>query len=394
MAIEFPSSQQPPGGIGVSGANNGLDLDAGIAVLGQNLGEVGNPASLLSDRQIPMGGFRILINDGFNDFLDLDPVGQTAVIGASGNNRLQLQSGINETLQYFQGAGTRALNLDLNSQTYQIGDVDGAASGTQLILDGASQSMRLTSFLLGDALNIVQNVGLYQLGDVNDVTNGTALEIDDTLQTVNIVSLAPGSRFLSIDLTTGLFGFGDVDGSTNWNFINIDNINNSLVFRSQNSEFLTIDVATGLFQIGDIDGFGAQTFLSIDNAGSSIVFSSGGDSGIDININAGIYQIGDLSGHGNSSQSLIVDSQRQFTFGSSGGNYLNLDPSNNIFEIGDLGAQADGTVLSVNQSGGTIGIDNTAHNAGILINGVAGFTGTVAAPTTITVNGGIVTNVA
>lgn len=60
-------------GGGVVGAANGLSLDAlNRAVLGQNVGAVGNPAALLSDREIPLLSFllRLLGNAGSNAFIN------------------------------------------------------------------------------------------------------------------------------------------------------------------------------------------------------------------------------------------------------------------------------------------------------------------------------------
>jgi hypothetical protein len=53
----------PNGGINFTGANNGVSLSTitpGTVVLGQNVGQVGAPAQLLSIREIPLNGFSIL----------------------------------------------------------------------------------------------------------------------------------------------------------------------------------------------------------------------------------------------------------------------------------------------------------------------------------------------
>lgn len=60
----MPISYTTPAGSfsAISGANNGLSistLDGSKIVLGQDVGAAGNPAILLSDREIPMGGFSI-----------------------------------------------------------------------------------------------------------------------------------------------------------------------------------------------------------------------------------------------------------------------------------------------------------------------------------------------
>jgi len=73
-------------------------------------------------------------------------------------------------------------------------------------------------------------------------------------------------------------------------------------------------------------------------------------------------------------------------------NYLNLNA--NDCSIGDISTALNGGILQVNDAASIINIDNTAHDMGITINGITGFSGTVANPVTITVESGIVTNVA
>jgi hypothetical protein len=70
-ASVYVGALTPNAGAGtLIGANNGLSLDATgkIVQLGQNVGAVGNPGALLSNREIPMAGFSLLI----------DQIGQTA----------------------------------------------------------------------------------------------------------------------------------------------------------------------------------------------------------------------------------------------------------------------------------------------------------------------------
>lgn len=62
--------------------------------------------------------------------------------------------------------------------------------------------------------------------------------------------------------------------------------------------------------------------------------------------------------------------------------------------LGDIQARWNGNLLKLDDLSNVLSLDNTIHNASIQINGVAGFTGTVTPVNTITVNGGIVTNVA
>ena len=68
--------------------------------------------------------------------------------------------------------------------------------------------------------------------------------------------------------------------------------------------------------------------------------------------------------------------------------------SGSIATIGDVGVLGSGMIAVVNVPGSRFQVTNTALNAAHEINGVVGFTGVVAPVNTITVDGGIVTNVA
>jgi|SRR5688572_7368912 len=65
-----------------------------------------------------------------------------------------------------------------------------------------------------------------------------------------------------------------------------------------------------------------------------------------------------------------------------------------LANLGDLAALTTGMMISVDVPNNILAIQNTALNAVVQINGVNGFTGVVAPVNTITVIGGIVTNVA
>jgi hypothetical protein len=53
------------GGAALKGARNGVSVDTGgYVVLGEDIGEAGSPAALLSDREVPMAGFYLNLFDG------------------------------------------------------------------------------------------------------------------------------------------------------------------------------------------------------------------------------------------------------------------------------------------------------------------------------------------
>lgn len=74
-------------------ANNGLSVNAGVAVLGQDVGDVSNPAILINNREIPMAGFTLAFNAGLlrvnaNTGTSTPVIINNAFAGASENLRL------------------------------------------------------------------------------------------------------------------------------------------------------------------------------------------------------------------------------------------------------------------------------------------------------------------
>jgi len=113
-------------GIQVSGApftagsaENGLSVDpvTGKIVLGQNFADPANPASLLSDRQIPTDGFYFGIGDtnfaGNGLLMDL--------IDSAGIFRVGTSAG-------------GMINLNNVNQVWEIGDLNGFAGGNRIVM--------------------------------------------------------------------------------------------------------------------------------------------------------------------------------------------------------------------------------------------------------------------
>jgi hypothetical protein len=89
----------------LTGANNGLSvstIDATKDVLGQNVSQAGNPASLLSNREIPAGGFQLNLFNGNFILSNAQQAGAGArmeiydsITGASARNAVLLQPTFN-----------------------------------------------------------------------------------------------------------------------------------------------------------------------------------------------------------------------------------------------------------------------------------------------------------
>jgi len=195
--------------------------------------------------------------------------------------------------------------------------------------------------------------------------------------------------------------------------------------------------------IGDIgSGFGNNGSLVITNNQSSNLFSSGTNyMGVTLDTTLRFASLGDVGAWGNSYTANIDDSVPEWSIGQRGtitnlllnrpsaaiglsffdsngtnpfllpdpaiggiafitapdfSNQLSLADAGNgtLSTLGDVGTLSTGMIVTVDVPNSLFSIADSANNAIVRINGVNGFTGTVAPPLTITVDGGIVTNVA
>jgi hypothetical protein len=266
----------------LNSADNGLSVDPVTfeIVLGQNVGQVGDPAQLLNNREIPFNNFDLTFG----------------IVG-------QRLARFSESLGQF----------------IQLGDLDNfqpATLGGFLLLDPASGFASLTAG--GNAASFFYRLqldafGLAQLGDTGSNGNGNNLTIDDANQRWDI-----GQRVATANLLLNFPAAG---------------IGLSFFDSAGNNPFLLPDPATGGIAFMSAPDFAVQLALS-DAA------------------NARLAQLGNVGGGNN-------------------GNIFTVDDANGLFDI-----------------------TNNALNAIVRINGVNGFTGVVAPVNTITVDGGIVTNVA
>lgn len=153
-----------PGAATVTGANNGLSLDAADAVLGQDVGAPGDPAALLSSRYVPMGAFFIRL------FNLLDSItftqGKITLIDANnvaGDNVFDVQSSLNgfrriRVLNTNSGATAGAGSLYTNDVGRSLQFFMGSSTG-QFVADGVV--FRTTGF---GGMNIVSDNGPIAFG--------------------------------------------------------------------------------------------------------------------------------------------------------------------------------------------------------------------------------------
>lgn len=176
----------------INSADNGLSVDpvSGRIVLGQNVGAVGNPAQLLSAREIPMAGF---------DFVMTDPAYLIPVVFISPANHF-----------FFIGnALGSSLTIDDTNKRVLMGNGAGAGNATHVITDDTLQTITAQSNSFRH-LFIDQPTGLYSFGDIDAVGNGMQIIIADFLPTFFINS--GGNNFFNIDVSNQQFNLDTTTG--------------------------------------------------------------------------------------------------------------------------------------------------------------------------------------
>lgn len=121
----FGSTGDISGGGTVNAAANGLSLVGGnTVVLGQDVGQVGNPATLLSIREIPIGIFTV----------NFKGITQSAVIGPGTFSIIDATSSTTKTLSYNATTST----LMAGPLYSQLSNYSGYADGAKLSLTGCT----------------------------------------------------------------------------------------------------------------------------------------------------------------------------------------------------------------------------------------------------------------
>lgn len=244
-----------------------------------------------------------------------------------------------------------AREIDFNANSLQFIDSGGIGQpGTTLFSDGYFQVLKDFPFFNGF------------FGSAGDLNGDIQINSDILLPGSTPPRLAFNNGSVTY-LQNSATGFEVIDTST--------------TFRS-----LRLDQAAGAYWMGDIDNLLSGTMLRVNDAAGRVNARAGVEfvhtdpatnRFIQSNPASGFYKMGDIDGAVNNMILFIDDANQQIQLGT------NLN---------------NGTLLTINDLTGNIEFTNGAGTALIRANGVNGFTGTVAPVNTITVNGGIVTNVA
>jgi len=255
----------------------------------------------------------------------------------------------------FNGAIIRLLDFTLAPEQL-IMTLSGGNFGLGDANSGSTANFTLTPAALGGfpSLTLTSDPGFGGLPSRIELLDvpGTGFRLQNNLSVFEINDFASGANFFNADAVNLNFAFGDVTPSASGTKLFLDDANLLANIETAAAPMLLLNQLTGLYQLGDISSIANGLRMSIDAT-------------------AGRYLIQDA-----------------------GGEMLDLERASGLYSIGDIGQAVNGARLVVDDTNSVLRIDNAASNIGILINGVAGFTGTVAAPATITVNNGIVTNVA
>ncbi len=339
----------PPFPLGA--ANNGLSVDpvSFDIVLGQSIGAAGNPSQFLDDREIEMSNFFFQMVNGGNRQLFIDSINRVFQAGDVSN-----------------AGNSFKLSIDDVQERIFLGD-DNAFVNPSIFVRGKAFSNPLIDCFIPDATNtkyidlsMFHNPGAAFVVDMFGTNN---YRLDWRLDQIGgdflEITSRPGFVFRDffIDFINSIYQFGDIDAQFNGNFLTIDDGIQEwgIGQRAAITNLLLNKPAAGI-GLSYFDEAGNNPFL-IPSAGTGgISFLSAPDFTTQIS----------LADAGSGSQGII----------------------------GDVGSLTTGMKLSVNVPANEIQIANTALNSKVRINNVLGFTGTVAPPLTITVNGGIVTNVA
>lgn len=247
-SVTVNQRREPSGAPFTAGsAENGLSVDlvTGRIVSGQDIGAVGDPAQLLSSREVPLNAFNF----------------------------------------QFGKAGDRRLLLDLANDVYQFGDIDNVTGGSFINVFNVANALQI--FLRNNrALQLVQQFtnNNYTLGDIDNTDGGMVIGLtannsgaDETFSVGRL-----GGAFISVGFTAGnaSIAIGDLNGLINPVSIDIQSGINEIRFNGDNFLHRT---TTALLNNA---GAAAATLLNAPVAGNPTKWIPINDNGVIRNIPA------------------------------------------------------------------------------------------------------------
>lgn len=241
------------------------------------------------------------------------------------------------------GAANNGLSVDTvtgkivfgNDQTFTQGGTAKLLNNREIDLAGFGVSF------IDDVGAGLQNMGI-SIGNI----------FSNDLNTGNLASLQTGATIAALFLNSAGGGTSLINFNGAPAIYNIENNNAALIVRDSGAnQLLSLDALNDNYLFGDITGLATQSFFQIDSGNGRIEFFGGGS------------------------------------------RIMELLPLTHIAQFGDIDSVAAGLIAKVDAFTQQFDVRNTALTAIYSCNGQTGFTGTVTPVVSITVEGGIVTNV-
>lgn len=212
-AISISTSQKKEitGPFALGSARNGASIDgAGLVVLGNDVGAVGNPAQLLSQREILMHGFSIFLKDTAVEFTELNGGIITTVVPAGTNvvagdrAQITLKAGNAGDIHIGDGVNSIGFYMTALSETVVRGN------NTEFIdYMGATNSTRIGRITLGLPGNgsAVQVIDTFTFDKYLIVPSTGVVAIDDVLDGGKVFTNQAGASTFTMPLAASITGF-------------------------------------------------------------------------------------------------------------------------------------------------------------------------------------------
>lgn len=261
----------------LNSADNGLSVDpvSKKIVLGQSIGAAGNPAQLLSTREIPLNGFDLSINaQGVQPELRFYGLIDNIIA--------------NTALFIAQNNGNQYAYLNSAAGTFRIGDIAGSISPNEITIDAPNNLFEFNSggfpYLFVDVNN-----DQFAIGDILSIGTGTVFSL-----TGSTAGISTGlNQCLSLDNFNGFYRIGDLNTVKNGSLLDIDSSAQLIQIKNTNSPYLFLDVANDTFAMGDFGGFATNTYMYIDN--TSFEITPGGQQSLSGNNTLSRYIFGNFA---------------------------------------------------------------------------------------------------
>lgn len=330
-ATPAPPPPAPP--FDPTSAVNGLSVDpvSGAIVLGQDVGAVGDPAQLLSNREIPFNGFSL-------DFRGMS-------IDA-------LFDDLNSRYSFANAALDPGLWIDFVNTDYVLGDFNNFVDPVLFLRGQGSGSPYAELYLQNLAgTNYMDLFVDMSSQNVDWTLHSPGLSTDWFFDMTQFFYRVTGQKFLNVDSGSDGYSMGR---PTTGPLISFDG--GGFAFRNNSTDVISADTVTQEYFIGDLTN---GPYMKAINTGIP-------DFRVGIQLGANpVATVFKATGNPGA-----------FTAG-----------------IGDLDIWENGITLNLDDFNKEFIFDNFTHDSKIRINNTLGFTGTVTPVNSITVIGGIVTAV-